>query len=173
MNVISIGIYLEFDNFETRGKMDRRRTDGTSTGAIAYIVNHLHADQVLYAAGLLYYSRIKTQIKCGRPKLNWICRGLDARRGMARARRRRMALIDRETISILLYVFINSRPFRRFNIGTSTWDECCYSGAEGVGIANPCRGWGRERNRPVRDIGMDGEKGARGTTVRTQCRWWG
>jgi len=35
MNVISIGVYLEFDNFETRGKMDRRRADGTSTGAIA------------------------------------------------------------------------------------------------------------------------------------------
>lgn len=138
--------------------MDRRRTDGTSTSAIACMVIHSHADQALYAAGLSYYPRIKTQIKRGRPKLNWICRGLNARRGMARARRRRMALIDRETISILLYVFIISRPSRRFNIGTGTWDECRYSGTEGVGIANPCRGWGRERNRPVRGIGMDGEK---------------
>lgn len=70
MNVISIGVYLEFDNFETRGKMDRRRTDGTSTGAIARIVIHPHADRVLYVSGLSYYPRIKTQIKRGRPKLN-------------------------------------------------------------------------------------------------------
>lgn len=46
-----------------------------------------------------------------------------------------MALIDRETISIPLYVFIISRPSRRFNIETSTWDECRYIGGwigEGV-----------------------------------------
>lgn len=39
-----------------------------------------------------------------------------------------MALIDRETISIPLYVFIISRLSRRFNIETSTWDECRYIG---------------------------------------------
>lgn len=164
MNVISIGVYLEFDNFETRGKMEQGWTYHTGQHINRYdrvrcIVIHPHADRVLYAAGLSYYPRIKTQIKRGWPKLNWICRGQDARRGMARARRRRMALIDRETISILLYVFIISRSSRRFNIETGTWDECRYSGAEGVGIANPCRGWGRERNRPVRGIGMDDEKG--------------
>lgn len=43
-----------------------------------------------------------------------------------------MALIDRETISIPLYVFIISRPSRRFNIGTDTWDECRYFSDEGV-----------------------------------------
>lgn len=53
-------------------------------------------------------------------------------RGAARlARRRRMALIDRETISIPLYVFIISRSSRRFNIETGTWDECRYSDAVG------------------------------------------
>lgn len=43
-----------------------------------------------------------------------------------------MALIDRETISIPLYVFIISRPSRRrFNIETSTWDGG-WIGEEGV-----------------------------------------
>lgn len=87
-----------------------------------------------------------------------------------------MALIDRETISILLYVFIISRPSRRFNIGTSTWDECVVipvpRGGR-MGIANPCRGWG-SRTEPTGESYRDGrveegEEGGRGErmTVRT------
>lgn len=61
--------YLEFDDFETRGKMDRRwpDSDGVSAGAIARTAPTRGRAAI---HGLPYYPRIKTQIKRGRPKLN-------------------------------------------------------------------------------------------------------
>lgn len=122
---IPVGISNLIISKRARAKWIGRPTTVHPAGAIARTeaAVHPHADPPPRPIrDLSYYPRIKTQIKRGRPKpkLN-LSSGRDAR-GAARARRRRMALIDRETISIPLYVFIISRSSRRFNIETDTWD---------------------------------------------------